>query len=308
LLCYDSFAMARVFVTGATGFIGKRVLRALLGHGFLVRCLVRPGSEADLRGFESIDRVPGDVLRPEDLVAPAEGCTALVHLVGIIRERPMRGVTFERLHHQATLNMLAVARQAGVPRYLQMSALGARPEARSRYHQSKWRAEEAVRRSDLAWTIFRPSIVFGRGDEFVSTLSWMIRRLPVVPVLGDGMYRLQPIAVEHVAEGIARALLRQVSVGQTYEIAGPRAYPFVEILDEIGAVLGRRRVRKIHVPLGAVMLATRMLHRLPAYPISPDQILMLEEGSVGDPTRFYADLGITPEPLGEGLRRCLAAS
>ncbi len=299
--------MQRVFVTGGTGFVGKYVLRALLAHGFLVRCLVRPGSEGDLRGFESIDRVPGDVLRPEGLVASAEGSTALVHLVGIIRERGARSITFERLHVQATLNMLALAKEAGIRRYLQMSALGTRAGARSRYHQTKWRAEEAVRQSGTDWTIFRPSVIFGHGDEFISVLANMIRRLPAVPVLGDGLYRLQPIAVEHVAEGFARALLTRSGVGQTYEVGGPAAYTFVDILDRIGAALGRPRVRKIHAPLGAVKLLTRALQWLPLYPVSLDQISMLEEENVTDPTRFYTDFGITPESLADGLQRLLAA-
>src|SRR5262245_4158690 len=116
--CYDSIHMQRVFVTGGTGFVGKHVVRALLARGFLVRCLVRPGSEGDLRGFESIDRVPGDVLHPEGLATCAEGCAAIIHLVGIIREHRSRGITFERLHVQATANMLAVAKAAGVKRYL----------------------------------------------------------------------------------------------------------------------------------------------------------------------------------------------
>ena len=299
--------MQRVFVTGGTGFVGKHVVRALLASGFLVRCLVRPGSEGGLRGFQSIDRVPGDVLRSEHLAASAEGCSAVVHLVGIIREHRARGITFDRLHAQATLNMLALAKEAGITRYLQMSALGARSDARSRYHQTKWRAEEAVRGSGTEWTIFRPAIIFGSGDEFVSGLAGMIRRLPVVPVLGDGMYRLQPVSVEHVAEGIARALLGATSVGQTYDVAGPRAHTFVEIVDEIGAALGRPRVHKIHIPLGAVKLATRALQWLPLYPLTTDQIAILEEESVVDPGRFYTDFAITPEPLAEGLRRLLAA-
>lgn len=299
--------MQRIFVTGGTGFVGRNVVRALLAHGFLVRCLVRPGSEGQLKGFESIDRVPGDALRPEGLAACAEGCSAIVHLVGIIRERRARGITFERLHVQATANMLAVAKEAGVKRYLQMSALGTRAGARSRYHQSKWRAEAAVRESGIDWTIFRPSIIFGPGDDFVSVLARMIRRLPVVPVLGDGLYRLQPIGVDQVADGFARALRLQPSVGQTYEVGGPVAYAFVELLDAIGAALGRQRVRKMRVPLGPVKLATRMLQWLPLFPLTMDQIAMLEEENVADPARFFADFGLTPQPLADGLRHMFAA-
>jgi NADH dehydrogenase len=295
--------MQRIFVTGGTGFIGRRLVRALAQSGFLVRCLVRPGSEADLKGFESIDRVPGDVLHPDGLAACAEGCAAMVHLVGIIREHRARGITFERLHIRATENMLAVAKAAGVKRFLQMSALGTRPDARAAYHRSKWRAEEAVRASGTDWTIFRPSIVYGKGDEFVSVLGGIIRRYPVVPVLGDGQYRLQPVPVEQVAEAFVHALRAPVSVGQTYAIVGPEPLRFVDILDRIGAAVGRTPVRKMRVPLGVVKLSTRALGWLPFFPVTMDQIAMLEEESVADPAHLSHDLGIAPEPLEHGLAR-----
>src|SRR5215467_2396040 len=292
--------MKRIFVTGATGFVGHAVVRALLAHGFLVRCLVRPGSEAALKGFESIDRVPGDVLEPDALAASVEGCGAIIHLVGIIREHRTRGVTFDRLHTQATANMLAVAHEAGVKRYIQMSAVGTRPGATSRYHQTKWQAEEVVRASALDWTIIRPSLIYGPGDEFVSVLARMMRRLPAMPVLGDGQYRVQPVAVEHVAEGFARALQLSASVAQTYEAGGPEPYRFVDLLDRIGHALGVRRVRKIHVPLGMVKAGTRAFGWLPFAPVTTDQIIMLEEGNVTDAAGFYEDFRLAAEPLAIG--------
>ncbi|HEY4908404.1 MAG TPA: complex I NDUFA9 subunit family protein [Methylomirabilota bacterium] len=295
--------MQRIFVTGATGFVGHVVVRTLLAHGFLVRCLVRPGSEALLKGFESIDRVPGDVLEPDGLPPSVEGCSAIIHLVGIIREHRATGVTFDRLHTQATANMLGVAREAGVGRYIQMSAVGTRSGAVSRYHRTKWQAEEVVRASALDWTIIRPSLIFGPEDEFISVLARMIRRLPVVPVLGDGQYQVQPIAVEQVAEGFARALRLPLAVGQTYEVAGPQPHRFVELLDQIGVALGVARVRKVHIPLGLIKVMTRAFGWLPFFPVTKDQIIMLEEGNVADPTRFYADFNITPEPLAVGLKR-----
>jgi uncharacterized protein YbjT (DUF2867 family) len=295
--------MKRIFVTGATGFVGHAVVRALLAHGFLVRCLVRPGSEAALKGFESIDRVPGDVLEPDKLAASVEGCGALIHLVGIIREHRTRGITFDRLHTQATANMLGVAHEAGVKRYIQMSAAGTRPGATSRYHQTKWQAEEVVRASALDWTIIRPSLIYGPGDEFVSVLARMMRRLPAMPVLGDGQYRVQPVAVEHVAEGFARALQLTTTVAQTYEVGGPEAFRFVDFLDQIGLALGLRKVRKVHAPLGVVKAMTRAFGWLPFSPVTRDQLIMLEEGNVTESGRFYADFEITPEPLAHGLRR-----
>jgi uncharacterized protein YbjT (DUF2867 family) len=125
-------------------------------------------------------------------------------------------------------------------------------------------------------------------------------------VLGDGRYRLQPIPVEQVAEGFARALHAPASVRQTYEVAGPMPYAFVDLLDEIGRALGRPRVRKLHVPLGPVRVLTRALDWLPFYPLSTDQITMLEEESVTEPARFFAELGLEPEPLAAGLRRMFA--
>jgi NADH dehydrogenase len=233
------------------------------------------------------------------------GCQAVVHLVGIIRERPTAGTTFEMVHTQGTINVLEAAMAAGVRRLLHMSALGSRPGARARYHQTKWAAEETVRASGLAWTIFRPSIIYGRGDEFVTMLARMVERSPVVPVIGSGRQRLQPVPVEHVAEGFARALALPATEKHVYEVGGPDQLTMVELLDAIGSALGHRRVRKAHVPLGFMRPVARILHRLPGFPVTPDQLRMLEEDNVCDPAPFYGAFRLEPMPLATGLRRML---
>jgi NADH dehydrogenase len=298
-------AARRVFVTGGTGFVGRAVIQTLRAEGYGVRCLVRRGSERDLRGFGAIERVEGDVMARQTLDEGMSGCDAVVHLVGIIRERPAIGSTFERVHVQGTQNVLGAAAAAGVRRYLHMSALGTRSDARARYHRTKWAAEEAVRASPVPWTIFRPSIIYGRGDELVSMLSGMMRRLHVVPVIGSGRQRLQPIPVEQVAQGFARSLSLEATVKHSYDVGGPDAVSMVELLDAIARAMGRRRPLKFYVPISVMRPATRLLHRLPGFPLTPDQLLMLEEDNTCDPSAFFSTFGLTPVPLGTGLRTML---
>ena len=294
-----------VFVTGATGFVGREVVHALRADGLKVRCLVRRGSERDLKGLEAIERVEGDVLARQTLDEGIGGCDAVIHLVGIIREHPGSGVTFERIHVDGTLNVLAAAAAANVRRYLHMSALGTSASARSRYHQTKWLAEEAVRASVLPWTIFRPSVIYGKGDAFVSMLAQMVERLPVVPILGEGQQKVQPVPVEQVAQGFRRALARSETVKQTYEVGGPQAVSMVELIDAIGKALGHARVRKVHLPLGLMRVLARGLQSVPSFPITTDQIAMLEANNTCDPAPFFQTFGLSPIALPAGLARML---
>jgi len=294
----------RVLLTGATGFVGRAVIQALRAEGYVVRCLVRRGSEPKLRGVGAIERVEGDVLAPLTLEEGMAGCDAVVHLVGIIREHLATNATFDRVHVQGTLNVIAAAATSGVRRYVHMSALGAREDARSRYHQTKWLAEEVVRACPLPWTIFRPSVIYGRGDGFVLRLERCIRRLPVVPLVGCG--RLQPVAVEQVARGVARALALPGAAKHAYDVGGPDTVTLGELVDLIARALGRRRVLKLQAPSGVVRAAMRALHALPYFPLTPDQLLMLEEDNVCDPAPFFSAFELAPIPLATGLRHLLA--
>jgi len=302
----QSPSMRRVFVTGGTGFVGRAVIHALRAEGCAVRCLVRRGSERDLRGLGAIERLEGDVMSRQSLDHAMDGCDAVIHLVGIIREHPAIGVTFERVHTQGTINVLEAAAAVGARRYVHMSALGTRSGARSRYHQTKWAAEEAVRASPVPWTIFRPSIIYGRGDGFVSVLARMLQRLPVVPIIGAGRQRLQPVPVAHVAQGFVRALSIDASVKHTYDVGGPEPVTMVDLIDRVAAAMGRRRPIKAHVPLGLVRTVTRALYRFSDYPLTPDQLLMLEEENTCEPGPFYETFGLAPVPLDTGLAAMLA--
>ncbi len=298
-------AMATVFVTGGTGFVGRAVVGALLADGHRVRCLVRPGSEGRLPRRDGVEPVAGDATTPVGLADAVRGADAVVHLVGIIREFPARGITFERLHTRATEHVVGAAREAGARRFLHMSSLGTGPAARSLYHRTKWAAEQAVRASGLEWTIFRPSVIFGPGDGFVSLIARLVRWFPVVPVIGDGQNRFQPVAVADVAEGFARALERPATVGQTFEVGGPHAYTFDEIVDEVAAALGRRRVPKLHHPVGLMAPVVRVLEHVPLFPLTSDQLLMLSEGSTCDPGPFTRAFDVTPVPFEAGIREYL---
>lgn len=267
----------KIFLSGGTGFVGGHVRRALLGAGHSVRLLVHRRHEGVEEGVEQVE---GDVTRLETFGAAVEGCDGTINLVGIIREFPARGMTFEKLHVEATKNMLEAARRAGIRRHLQMSALGSRPNATSRYHQTKWHAEEQVRASGLDWTIFRPSIIFGPKDDFINKLAGYIRSYPAVPVIGDGRYRLQPISADDVARCFALALEKPETAGQAYELCGPDRITYNDMLDTIGRIIGKGHVPKIQNPLGIMRLVVPVMQGFSFFPVTMDQITMLTEENI----------------------------
>lgn len=292
----------RVFVTGGTGFVGNHLVNALLDDGYQVRCLVRPGSEKKLIGGEAVEFWPGGIFDGEDRLADGlEDCQAVMHLIGIIREFPRKGITFERLHYQATVQVVNAAQAAGIRRYIHMSSLGTRPNARSRYHQTKYKAEEYVRQSRLGFTIFQPSVIFGPRDNFVNLFREMILKSPFIPVVGDGSYALQPVDVYTVTRAFALSLREEKTVGRTFQLPGHNILKFNDILDIMARALGKKII-KVHIPLGLIKIMAYFLEGLPGFPLTRDQMVMLLEGNIGNETSFYEESGIAPTPFEAGIK------
>ena len=297
----------KVLVTGATGFVGREVVRRLHEAGHSIRILAH--SRKSPRAQEAVTRYgaevhAGDVRDAASLGGAAHGMEAVIHLVGIISE--VGESTFEKVHARGTDNIVTAARQAGARRFVHMSALGTRPNAASRYHQTKWAAEQFVRQSGLDFTIFRPSLIYGPQDQFINLFARMIRCSPVVPLMGSPQARFQPLPVEAVAAAFVKSLGEPKSIGQSYDLCGPEALTLSEIVDQIMSVLGRKRL-KMPVPPSLArcqaalleFMFRRLLRKAP--PFSRDQLIMLQENNVGDPRPANALFGLKPIPLREGI-------
>jgi NADH dehydrogenase len=185
-----------------------------------------------------------------------------------------------------------------------MSALGTRPDAVSAYHRTKWVAEELVRASGLEWTIFRPSLIYGPKDAFINMLAAQIRLAPIMPVIGSGSYRLQPVHADDVARCFAQALEMPESVGKTYELCGGDRLSYEALLDLVAGALGRPAPWKPHLPLGLMKLIIPILQKIPQFPITMDQLQMLLEENIGN-GEWQQEFGFKPRGLREGIAEYL---
>jgi len=282
-----------IFITGGTGFVGRHLIARLLREGEQVRALSRGAS--DLPGVEL---VRGDITDLSSFAESLRGCRAVIHLVGIIRETGRN--TFERIHALGTRNVVAACKEAGVTRLLHMSALGARPDAASRYHRSKWEAEEIVRGSDLEATIFRPSVIFGAGNAFIPQIRDLLRK-PVTPVIGNGMSLSQPIWVEDVVSCFVEALGKPETIGRFYELGGHETYGFEQLTDLVAEANGIDKP-KIHLPPILVRPVAAVMSRLfQSFPLTPDQLTMLLEDNICDIAEMKEVFGVVPASLAEHL-------
>ncbi len=295
----------KIGFTGAAGFVGRTMVRRFLNAGHEIVAVIRSASDRDMLPEGSVRFIDGDILIPQTLQAAFDGCDVVVNLVGIIRE--MGQATFQAVHVQGTLNTVQAARKAGVRRFVQMSAAGTRGDAQSMYHKTKWEAEEAVRSSGLEWVILRPSLIFGVGDGMTSMLIDLIHKAPVVPVVGPGTSLCQPISVEDVAACFQMAAEQDIHNGRTYEIGGPEQLPFKDVVGLIRRQIGSHKPT-VHLPLFAMLPLTKVMNKfMPRFPITPDQLIMLQEDNVAEPNAALEVFHLNLSTFQDGLKRILAA-
>jgi len=267
-----------VCVTGSTGFVGRHIAHELCSRGLKVRCLVRPTSDLTPLAGLDIETCRGDVTDMMSLEKALQNVGTVVHLVAIIRET--KEATFEMINLSGTKNLLHAAKKAGVRRLIYMSNLGADPDRRFPLLYTKWRAEEEVRNSGIDFVILRPSVMFGRGDGFVSVLVAIIKSTPLVPVIGSGKTRLQLISVEDVAACVAQAVEEQRIINQAVPLGGPEYLTYEEIVDLIIERLKLRR-RKAHIPVPLMHFMAWMGGKLGlTLPVTSAQLAMLTRDNI----------------------------
>jgi NADH dehydrogenase len=291
----------KVLVTGATGFVGPHVVRALHDAGHSVQMLVRDSARArDLPA----EPFPGDMTDPESLRRATEGVEAAVHLVAIRQGRPEQ---FQRVMEQGTRDLLAAADENGVRRFVLMSALGTSQETKDLvpYFHAKWEMEEAVRASAIEHVIFRPSFVFARDGGILPTFRRLARLTPATPIIGSGEQRIQPIWIDDVAAYFTAAVAEPEAANRTFEIGGPDIVSWNELWQRLRSALGIRRRPSVHVPTRLMRMNALLTERLPGnIPLTRDLLTMLEHAdNVVRNAEAVETFAIPLVPLDEQLRR-----
>ena len=292
-----------ILVTGGTGFVGSHLIKRLRQGNVSVRAIVRNPDKAQALRDLGVDVVRGDISDAASLGKATTGVERVIHLVGIIQQGP--GATFEGVHVDGTRNVLEAAKRAGVRHFFYQSALGTRPNAQSEYHKTKWTAEELVRASGIPYTILRPSLIYGAGDQFTIRLSEMIRLSPFLPIIGSGRSKVQPIFIDDVVTCILKAVTSECCLNEIYEVGGPDQLSYKEVTVAIADAMGVRRPT-LHLPLFFIKsMATVFEAVLPKAPVTKDQLIMLQEDTVCNMRDIRDAFGIEPIGFSEGLIKFL---
>jgi NADH dehydrogenase len=292
----------RVAVLGGSGFIGRYVVKRLAERGDVVAVGGRHAAAAKFLKLKGDVGQVGlvNVAIDDDRLLSAfiAGSDAVINLVGILYESGRQ--RFDTVHHVAPARLARLARQAGIARFIHVSALGADPRSSSAYARSKAAGEEAVRDGFPTATILRPSVVFGPEDQFFNRLAAMAMVSPVMPLIGGGETRFQPVYVGDVAAAVVRCIDDPDTAGRTYELGGPRVYTLRALTELLLEEIRRKRLL-VDLPFGLATMQARVLSLLPNPPLTPDQVELLKGDNVVSSGALGLEaLGITPTAV-EGV-------
>jgi len=294
-----------VAVAGGSGFIGRAIVRRLAGiPGLRIRVLTRNPEKARARfaSVETIEFVAADVGHPSSLPAAIAGADAIVNAVqfdGYPVENPARGLTFNRIDYGGTVALIAAAKAAGVPDFIYISGAAADERSPNPAFRAKGRAERALRVSGLAYTILRPSLVYGPEDRVVNGLAWALRMTPVMVVPGTGRQQLQPLFVDDLAACVALAIGGRGRNG-IFQIGGPDAMAFDDLVRLVMEITGRRRPI-VHLPEALLLAAGAVAEKLPGALFSRDAVAFLVADNDCDIKPLTAEFGLTLTPARDGL-------
>lgn len=290
----NQFRNKIVTVFGGSGFLGRYLVKRLAESGARIRVAIRRPDEGlflkPMGAVGQIDLVQANIRYPRSVAHAVQGAHIVVNFVGILSPSGAQG--FEAVHARGAHALAEAAQAAGVPTFVHVSALGADPDSPSRYARTKAVGEQAVRAIYPRATIFRPSVVFGPEDDFFNRFGAMARNLPVLPLIGGGHTRFQPVYVADVAEAIMAVLADRADGGETYELGGPRIYTFRELMEIVRDVTGRRPILA-PLPFGLASMIGTFAGLLPNAPITADQVELLKRDNVvSEGAKGFAELGI----------------
>jgi uncharacterized protein YbjT (DUF2867 family) len=294
----------KVFVTGATGFVGPGIANAIATAGYDVRVLERKPGSWQKSGIRCQEAVQGDVTDADSLRRGMEGVDVVVHLVAI---RQGSREQFERVMVGGTRNLIAAAKAERVRRFVLMSALGTTEETKDLvpYYGAKWTQEQDLKASGLEHVIFRPTFIFGRDGGILPTFRKLARVAPVTGIIGSGEQRIQPIWIDDVGAYFAEALEKPEAANRTFELGGPDVVSWNEFWQRLRSVLGIRRRPTMHIPVGLMKVPAAITERLPGnIPLTRDLLTMLETGdNVVSNDEAVRAFQLPLVPLEEQLRR-----
>jgi uncharacterized protein YbjT (DUF2867 family) len=292
-----------ILVTGGTGFVGSHVVNGLADAGKDVRVLERKPGSWEKAGVRCREAVQGDMTDPESLRQAVAGCDTVVHLAAIRQGKPEQ---FQRVMSEGTRDLVAAAKEAGVRRFVLISALGTTEETKDvvPYYGAKWDMEQTVKGSGLDHVIFRPSFIFARDGGILPTFRKLAKLMPVTAIPGEGTQRIQPIWIDDLAAYFVKAIDLDAATNRLFEVGGPDKVTWNELWDRLKRALGARRP-SVHVPMGMMRAQAVVLERLPGnIPVTRDLLKMMELGdNVVSDDEAVRKFGLPLVPLEEQLRR-----